>query len=64
MDNHSILLEKIENYRHEMLELSKQYGLTSLAVIKVSKQLDDLLNEYQNAERLQKGNYESLSLHI
>ncbi|HLR63294.1 MAG TPA: aspartyl-phosphate phosphatase Spo0E family protein [Lentibacillus sp.] len=49
MDNHSILLKKIEEGRHEMLALSRQYGLTSLAVVESSKRLDDLLNQYQNA---------------
>ncbi|WP_082684202.1 aspartyl-phosphate phosphatase Spo0E family protein [Lentibacillus amyloliquefaciens] len=48
MDNHSLLLEKIEKCRLEMLELSKQYGLTSMPVVESSKRLDNLLNKYHN----------------
>ncbi|SFE18500.1 Spo0E like sporulation regulatory protein [Lentibacillus persicus] len=49
MAHQSILLEKIEKCRLEMLELSKQYGLTSTPVVQSSKRLDDLLNQYENA---------------
>lgn len=47
MDKYSILLEKIEECRDEMITLSSTHGLTSDVVIKFSKYLDDLLNEYQ-----------------
>ncbi|WP_188632776.1 aspartyl-phosphate phosphatase Spo0E family protein [Lentibacillus kapialis] len=45
MDDYSILLEKIEECRQEILVLS----LTSLAAIESGRQLDNLLNRYQNA---------------
>ncbi|HLS09591.1 aspartyl-phosphate phosphatase Spo0E family protein [Lentibacillus sp.] len=51
MANHSIFLEKIEAYRQEMLAISKQYELTSPTVVESSRRLDELLNEYQDAER-------------
>ncbi|WP_246202654.1 aspartyl-phosphate phosphatase Spo0E family protein [Virgibacillus doumboii] len=47
MDKKSILLEKIEECRDKMIALSKIHGLSSNIVIQSSKQLDDLLNEYQ-----------------
>lgn len=47
MDNNTILLEKIEECRNEMITLSNTHGLTSKAVIVSSKKLDALLNEYQ-----------------
>lgn len=43
----SLLLEKIESCREEMISLSDLYGMTSDVVIQTSKQLDILLNEYQ-----------------
>ncbi|MFD1037729.1 Spo0E family sporulation regulatory protein-aspartic acid phosphatase [Virgibacillus byunsanensis] len=46
MDN-SILLQKIEQCRNEMITLSNAEEFTSDAVIKSSKRLDTLLNEYQ-----------------
>lgn len=47
MDN-SILFEKIEQCRVEMITLGSSHKLTSDAVVQSSKQLDELLNEYQN----------------
>ncbi|WP_245799116.1 aspartyl-phosphate phosphatase Spo0E family protein [Virgibacillus siamensis] len=47
MDNNSLILEKIEQYRDEMIILSNDHGLTSEIVIESSKKLDDLLNTYQ-----------------
>ncbi|MGY0693973.1 Spo0E family sporulation regulatory protein-aspartic acid phosphatase [Virgibacillus sp. FSP13] len=47
MDN-SILLKKIEQCRDEMITLGCSHGLTSEIVVQSSKQLDKLLNEYQN----------------
>lgn len=44
----SILLERIEQHRSEMITLSYSYGLTSEVVVTSSKQLDILINEYQN----------------
>ncbi|WP_188456741.1 aspartyl-phosphate phosphatase Spo0E family protein [Virgibacillus oceani] len=44
--NKSILLEKIEQCREEMITLSCSYGLTADVVVQSSKQLDKLLNEY------------------
>lgn len=43
----SLLLEKIEDCRKEMITLSDLYGMTSEVVIQTSKKLDILLNEYQ-----------------
>ncbi|WP_246206687.1 aspartyl-phosphate phosphatase Spo0E family protein [Virgibacillus ihumii] len=48
MDNNSLLLEKIEECRDEMMILSNHHGLTSEIVIESSKRLDNLLNTYQN----------------
>ncbi|GAA0594193.1 hypothetical protein GCM10009001_07890 [Virgibacillus siamensis] len=47
MENNSILLEKIEQCRNEMIILSSDHELTSEIVIESSKKLDDLLNTYQ-----------------
>lgn len=44
----SLLLEKIEICREEMITLSDLYGMTSEVVIQTSKKLDGLLNEYQD----------------
>lgn len=41
------LLEEIEKYRQEMIQLSKTHGLTSEDVVRSSQKLDELLNEYQ-----------------
>lgn len=46
--NKSLLLEKIEICREEMITLSDLYGMTSEVVIQTSKKLDNLLNEYQS----------------
>lgn len=46
MDNSSLLL-KIEQCRAEMYTLGKEYGLSSDEVIRASKQLDTLLNDYR-----------------
>lgn len=37
---------EIEECRQEMLELSATYSLTSDIVVKISKQLDELMNRY------------------
>ncbi|KUP06828.1 Spo0A-P phosphatase [Bacillus coahuilensis p1.1.43] len=41
-----ILLDKIESKRKELLSIAAEQGLTSLAAIEVSQELDQLLNEY------------------
>ncbi|KUP08385.1 Spo0A-P phosphatase [Bacillus coahuilensis m2-6] len=41
-----ILLDKIESKRKELLSIVAEQGLTSLAAIEVSQELDQLLNEY------------------
>ncbi|WP_085993611.1 aspartyl-phosphate phosphatase Spo0E family protein [Oceanobacillus senegalensis] len=43
----SVLLEKIEECREEMILLSDSHDLTSEAVISSSMKLDELINEYQ-----------------
>ncbi|WP_082918258.1 aspartyl-phosphate phosphatase Spo0E family protein [Oceanobacillus sp. Castelsardo] len=43
----SILLEKIENCRKEMILLSNNQDLTSEAVVSSSMRLDELINLYQ-----------------
>jgi hypothetical protein len=47
----TILLERIEQCRAEMITLSHSHGLTSEAVVTYSKQLDILINEYQNYKK-------------
>lgn len=42
-----MLLEKIEKYREEMVLLSRQFELTSEAVVATSMKLDRLIVEYQ-----------------
>jgi predicted translin family RNA/ssDNA-binding protein len=45
------ILEKIEQTRSRMLDLSRRLPLTSDAVITASVQLDHLLNEYEKQRR-------------
>ncbi|MFD1360937.1 aspartyl-phosphate phosphatase Spo0E family protein [Lentibacillus salinarum] len=49
MEEHSLLLQKIENYRHKMLELSSEQELTASAVIESSQRLDELIYVYLNS---------------
>ncbi|GGN65646.1 aspartyl-phosphate phosphatase Spo0E family protein [Oceanobacillus indicireducens] len=44
----SMLLEKIEACRQELIALSYHHELTSQAVIESSMKLDTLINKYQN----------------
>lgn len=44
----ALLLKQIERCREEMILLSQSYKMTDDIVIKSSKKLDTLLNEYQN----------------
>ncbi|MFC3041754.1 Spo0E family sporulation regulatory protein-aspartic acid phosphatase [Virgibacillus xinjiangensis] len=44
----SVLLEKIEECRQEMISLSDTHDLTSEVVMSSSMKLDKLINEYQN----------------
>lgn len=46
----SVLLEKIEECRQEMISLSDSNDLTSDAVITSSMELDKLIIEYQNKQ--------------
>lgn len=48
MDKIERTLEAIERTRQEMIEASEQYGLSSKEVLKISQELDILLNNYQN----------------
>lgn len=43
----SLLLNQIEQCRHELIKLSNLHELNSAIVIQTSKRLDDLLNQYQ-----------------
>lgn len=44
----TLLLMKIEQYREEVIMLSKEYGISSELVLKSSEELDELINEYQD----------------
>ena len=46
--NKSVLLNKIEQSRKEMMSLSDSHALTSEKVISSSTKLDKLINEYVN----------------
>lgn len=52
-----ILLEQLEVLREKMIKTGLEQGLQNMETIKISKQLDDLLNEY---ERLQEPPNDSL----
>ncbi|MEH7388400.1 aspartyl-phosphate phosphatase Spo0E family protein [Bacillus sp. JJ1521] len=47
------LLHKIEQKRNELVEIVLKHGFTATITIKVSQDLDNLLNQY-NAGRTQK----------
>ena len=53
-----ILLEQLEVLREKMIKTGLEQGLQNMETIKISKQLDDLLNEY---ERLQEPPNDSAS---
>lgn len=40
------ILRQIEQKRQEMHEMAKQYGLSDFSVLKKSKELDRILNNY------------------
>jgi hypothetical protein len=40
------MLQEIEQKRYEMIVTAKMYGLRSIEVIKLSQELDVLLNKY------------------
>lgn len=42
----ALLLKQIEQCRKEMIDLSKDHGMTADVVVHSSKKLDDLLNQY------------------
>lgn len=48
--NIPVILYEIEQCRAEMISLSKKYGMTSDAVIRTSRRLDSLLNEYRRLQ--------------
>ncbi|MCT2536100.1 aspartyl-phosphate phosphatase Spo0E family protein [Aquibacillus koreensis] len=50
MDKKLYLLQKIENCRMEMIELTGEQAYTSDAVVDASKRLDNLLNELVQIE--------------
>ncbi|MBM7554142.1 aspartyl-phosphate phosphatase Spo0E family protein [Thalassobacillus pellis] len=50
MDRKNGILIEIEKCREEMNAMSKKLALSSKEVVSISKQLDDLLNKYQNAK--------------
>ncbi|GIP63088.1 hypothetical protein J32TS6_16430 [Virgibacillus pantothenticus] len=52
--SNSILLERIENGREEMISLSNSHALTSEAVINSSVELDALILEYLTNNNLKK----------
>ena len=41
------LIKKIEKGRNDMISLAKTHSMTSEAVIKASRELDQLINDYQ-----------------
>lgn len=48
----AVLLKQIERCREEMIMLSQSYEMTDDIVIKSSKKLDRLLNQYQDESRI------------
>jgi len=48
-----ICLEQLELLREKMIETGMQYGLQDAKTIKISRQLDALLNEYANFEKVE-----------
>lgn len=50
------LLKKIEQRREEMVELGLHYSFADERVVKVSDQLDQLLNKYYHLEKGQADN--------
>ena len=52
MNTTVLLLSKIETCRKEMIALSNTYGLTSHQVIQSSKKLDELLNRYEQIQKI------------
>lgn len=45
--NKALLLKKIEDIRHELYSLSQTNGLNSELMVERSKELDELLNLYE-----------------
>ena len=46
------LLEKIESLRQKMIEVAERNGLDNQEAINISKELDKLLNCYENEKKL------------
>lgn len=47
VNSEQFLLAKINDLREKMIEIGLEEGLTSPNTIKISKELDKLLNQYQ-----------------
>ncbi|OIJ19226.1 hypothetical protein BKP45_13790 [Anaerobacillus alkalidiazotrophicus] len=58
------LIEKIEEKRREMLQISLNYGISSKQTIKCSQELDDLLNLYDKLKNYTSKTYVILSYFI
>jgi hypothetical protein len=41
--------DKIEEKRRELVDSIISYGVTSSEVLKISEELDDIINDYQSA---------------
>lgn len=52
-------LEQVELLREKMIKTGMEFGLQDAKTIKISRQLDELLNEYANFE---KGQYDTIDL--
>lgn len=48
-----VCLEQVELLREKMIKTGMEYGLQDAETIKISRQLDELLNEYANFEKAQ-----------
>lgn len=54
-----VCLEQVELLREKMIKMGMEHGLQDAETIKISRQLDELLNEYANFEKAQ---YSSMSV--
>lgn len=48
------LLSLIEHYRKKMIRVARRKNYTSKEVVRISKKLDNLLNDYQNINKISK----------
>ncbi|MFS0873180.1 Spo0E family sporulation regulatory protein-aspartic acid phosphatase [Paenibacillus xylanilyticus] len=51
MDKDTAIQEKIELKRIELYKESLRYGLQSKEALKISQELDELLNEFNNSKK-------------